>query len=103
MWNGPLPEDAPLAIYMPGRDLAALAEELRSNGVAADMPCVAISCAATPRQRANAATLADFGELVPGPARLLVLIGRAMLPMVETASGRVMQQIVQQAVASLSL
>ena len=103
MWHGPLPEDATLAIYMPGRDLAALASELRSNGVAADMPCVAISCAATPRQRADAATLAAFGELKPGPAPLLVLIGRAMQPMLVAATVETAQQIIEEAVTSLSL
>ncbi len=85
LWKGPLPEDATLAIYMPGRDLSVLAGDLRKAGVAADMPCVAVSSAATPRQQAAAAMLADFGELKPGPAPLLVLIGRAMEPMLRNA------------------
>lgn len=103
MWNGPLPEDATLAIYMPGRDLSALAKELRSNGVAADMPCVAISCAATPRQRADAAVLSAFGELKPGPAPLLVLIGRAMQPMLHAVNDAAAHRVVDEAIATLSL
>jgi uroporphyrin-III C-methyltransferase len=81
IWQGTLPEDATLAIYMPGRDLGALARDLRRAGVAEDMPCVAVSCAATPQQHASAATLARFDAIVPGPAPLLVLVGRAMQPM----------------------
>lgn len=83
IWQGALPEDATLAIYMPGRDLHALAEDLRRAGVAEDMPCVAISCAATPQQHAGAAALAKFHTVRPGPAPLLVLVGRAMQPMLQ--------------------
>ncbi len=83
IWQGKLPDDATLAIYMPGRDLAALVKDLRRAGVAEDMPCVAVSCVATPRQHASAATLSHFDGIVPGPAPLLVLIGRAMQPMLE--------------------
>lgn len=78
MWQGPLPEDATLAIYMPGRDLQALADDLQQHGVPPDMPCVAISSAATPHQQATASTLQDFGKLQPGKAPLLILVGRAM-------------------------
>ena len=81
IWQGTLPADATLAIYMPGRDLSAVVRDLRRAGVADDMPCVAISCAATPRQRAAAAVLSVFGDVAPGPAPLLVLVGRAMEPM----------------------
>ena len=81
VWQGALPADATLAIYMPGRDLLSVSNDLRTAGVPQDMPCVAISCAATPRQQASAATLADFAQVEPGPAPLLVLVGRAMQPM----------------------
>jgi uroporphyrin-III C-methyltransferase len=97
MWEGPLPADATLAIYMPGRDLAGLASELRKNGVAADMPCVAISKAATPHQRADASTLEDFGALKPGSAPLLILVGRAMAPMLRNASDGHAESMVQTA------
>jgi uroporphyrin-III C-methyltransferase len=78
LWSGPLPEDATLVVYMPGRDTTRLAHELRSAGVAADTPCCAISHAATPRQSHAACRLEAFGELECGPAPLLLLIGRAM-------------------------
>src|ERR1700761_9850799 len=38
IWAGPMPEDATLVIYMPGRDTTRIARELTSAGVAADMP-----------------------------------------------------------------
>jgi uroporphyrin-III C-methyltransferase len=78
IWAGPLPEDATLVIYMPGRDTSRVAKELAEAGVAADMPCCAISQAATPRQSYAASTLAEFPELLCGPAPLLLLVGRAM-------------------------
>ncbi|AFL87958.1 uroporphyrinogen-III C-methyltransferase [Terriglobus roseus DSM 18391] len=102
MWDGPLPADATLAIYMPGRDLAALAAELHRNGVAADMPCVAISKAATPQQRADASTLQDFGDLKPGAAPLLILVGRAMAPMLRNATDGQAESMVQSAAEAFS-
>lgn len=98
IWQGTLPEDATLAIYMPGRDLAAVVRDLRSAGVADDMPCVAISCAATPKQRASGAVLSGFSEVVPGAAPLLVLVGRAMQPMLDGAEvPSVLEQVLEQA------
>jgi uroporphyrin-III C-methyltransferase len=78
IWTGPLPEDATLVVYMPGRDMTRLARELAAAGVAADMPCCAISHAATERQSHAAATLEELPGIVCGPAPLLLLIGRAM-------------------------
>lgn len=78
LWSGPLPEDATLVIYMPGRDTARLAKELAGAGVAADMPCAAVSHAATSRQSFAACRLEKFAEMECGPAPLLLLIGRPM-------------------------
>ncbi|MHB1700888.1 MAG: uroporphyrinogen-III C-methyltransferase [Acidobacteriaceae bacterium] len=78
IWSGPLPEDATLVVYMPGRDYSSLQADLLSGGVALDMPCVAVSRAATPQQRSSASTLARLTEIDPGPAPVLLLIGRAM-------------------------
>jgi uroporphyrin-III C-methyltransferase len=78
IWSGPLPEDATLVIYMPGRDTARLGRELAEAGVAADMPCCAISHAATPRQSYAAARLEGLAVMACGPAPLLLLVGRAM-------------------------
>jgi len=85
LWTGPIPEDATLAIYMPGRDFATMAHELRRAGVAADMPVAAVSKAATPEQRVDACTLDVLEHLVAGPAPLLLVVGRAMTPLLEDA------------------
>jgi uroporphyrin-III C-methyltransferase len=85
LWSGPLPEDATLVVYMPGRDTARLAHDLRAAGVAADMPCCAISHAATPKQSSAACRLEEFDELVCGPAPLLMLVGRAMESLLHSA------------------
>ena len=78
LWTGPLPQDATLIVYMPGRDTARLAAELLTSGVNSDTPCCAISHAATPRQSHAACRLESFAELACGPAPLLLLIGPAM-------------------------
>jgi uroporphyrin-III C-methyltransferase len=68
-------------IYMPGRDMARLARELAEAGVATDVPCAAVSQAATPRQTHAACRLEGFAEMECGPAPLIVLVGRAMEPL----------------------
>jgi uroporphyrin-III C-methyltransferase len=78
LWSGPLPEDVTLVIYMPGRDTSRIANDLRAAGVAADVPCAAVSHAATSRQSHAASRLETFDKLECGPAPLLLLIGRAM-------------------------
>jgi uroporphyrin-III C-methyltransferase len=81
LWRGPLPDDATLAVYMPGRNTARIAAELAATGLAADIPCCAISHAATPRQSHVIARLNDLATLTCGPAPLLLLVGRAMEPL----------------------
>ena len=78
IWSGRLPDDATLVIYMPGRDTARLARELAAAGVAADMPCAAVSHAATAKQSVAACRLDSLAGLVCGSAPLLVLVGGAM-------------------------
>lgn len=78
VWSGPLPEDATLVIYMPGRDTARLARELRAAGVAGDVACCAVSHAATERQTRVACRLDGLDQLVCGPAPVLMLVGRAV-------------------------
>lgn len=86
LWHGPLPEDATLVVYMPGRDTARLARELADAGVAADVPCAAVSHAATSRQSVAACRLQGFAELQCGPAPLLVMVGRAMESLLQQAT-----------------
>ena len=78
MWSGPLPEDATLVVYMPGRDMGRIARELREAGVAEDVACCAVSHAATSRQSWVASTVDGLGELKCGAAPVLLLVGRAL-------------------------
>lgn len=78
VWRGPLPEDATLVVYMPGRDMGRIARELSAAGLGPDVACCAISHAASPRQSHAAARLEELAEMECGPAPLLLLVGRAM-------------------------
>jgi uroporphyrin-III C-methyltransferase len=101
IWSGPLPQDATLVIYMPGRDTARLARELREAGLPADVPCAAVSHAATPRQDHRASRLDQFADLECGPAPLLVMVGRAMEPLLQGTENSVMlQQVVSDVLQS---
>jgi uroporphyrin-III C-methyltransferase len=88
IWSGPLPEDATLVVYMPGRDLGRIAGELMAAGVKTATPCCAVSHVATARQSHAACRLVDFAGLVCGPAPLLLLIGRAMESLVSGDVGQ---------------
>lgn len=78
VWQGSLPEDATLIVYMPGRTYRALAENLLAQGMAPEMPCVAVSRAGQPEQRTQSATLEHLAEVEAGPAPTLVMIGQPM-------------------------
>jgi uroporphyrin-III C-methyltransferase len=78
LWQGALPDDATLVIYMPGRDTGRLHRELAASGLGADMPCCAVSHAATPRQTHTACRLDELDRLLCGPAPLLLLVGRVV-------------------------
>jgi uroporphyrin-III C-methyltransferase len=99
VWEGTLPEDATLVVYMPGRDLSSLARDLARAGVASDVPCVAVSRAATPEQSHVGCRLETLEALRPGSAPVLVMVGRAMEPalvgdaeMVSTAVAEIASQ-----------
>jgi siroheme synthase len=65
-------------IYMPGRDLGAVAAQLRSEGLPAELPCVIVSRAAQPDQQILRTTLARLDRAVPGPAPSILLVGEAL-------------------------
>ena len=100
LWSGPLPEDATLVLYMPGRDTKRIASDLRAAGVAADVPCAAVSHAATSRQSYAACRLEEFDALECGPAPLLLLVGRAMESLV---AGNVVEETALRVEAAASL
>ena len=80
LWPGPLPQDATLAIYMPGQDLDKVAASLMRSGLPATMPCVAVTDASRPEAAYRAVPLSGLGELgaLPAtPAPQLLLVGHA--------------------------
>lgn len=66
------------AIYMPGKDWGALAEQLRSEGLADDLPCVVVSRAAQPDQQILRTTLGQLGRRTPLPAPSILLAGEVL-------------------------
>lgn len=65
-------------VYMPGRDLAPVAAQLRSEGLPADLPCVVVSRAAQPDQQIVRTTLGQLDRIVPGAAPAILLAGEAL-------------------------
>ncbi|MDE1161098.1 MAG: uroporphyrinogen-III C-methyltransferase [Acidobacteriaceae bacterium] len=100
VWAGPLPEDATLVLYMPGRDTVRIASELQAAGVAADVPCAAVSHAARPEQTFVACRLEELDALVCGPAPVMLMVGRAMEPLL-AAEGESVVSPVEEVVAAL--
>jgi uroporphyrin-III C-methyltransferase len=94
IWSGPLPEDATLAVYMPGRDLGRIARELREAEVAGDVACCAISHAATVRQSWVAGLVDGLEAMECGPAPVLLLVGRAMASLLTGDGDGVVREVV---------
>ncbi|HEY6448337.1 MAG TPA: uroporphyrinogen-III C-methyltransferase [Acidobacteriaceae bacterium] len=65
-------------VYMPGRDLSAVAMQLRGEGLPAELPCVLVSRAAQPDQHVVHTTLAQLDRVTPGPAPTILLAGEAL-------------------------
>ncbi len=66
------------AIYMPGRDLRGIAAQLRSEGLADDLPCVVVSRAAQPDEEILHTTLGRLDHATSGPAPSILLVGEAL-------------------------
>jgi uroporphyrin-III C-methyltransferase len=77
LWPGSLPEDATLAIYMPGQDLAQVAASLLSSGVSAAMPCVVVTDVSRPQAGYAASPLSGLADLRTSSAPTLLLVGHA--------------------------
>ena len=69
------PDSATHVVYMPGRSFRAYAEEQLQAGESPRLPCCVISRAAQPEQSVQWSILSELGELVPGPAPVLLLTG----------------------------
>ncbi len=65
-------------IYMPGRDLSAVAAQLRQEGLSADLPCVLVSRAGQPDQQVARTTLQHLEQSDSLPAPAILLAGEAL-------------------------
>ena len=70
--------------------------------MSADMPCAAVSHAATARQSYAACRLEEFAGLACGPAPLLLLVGRAMESLVGGDVDEAVSAVVGEAVVGLN-
>lgn len=100
LWRGTLPNDATLGIYMPGRDLSALAWDLLVAGMPPELPCVLVSCISLPDQQVRSTTLAILASLESGAAPLLVLAG---WPLGESVPVRVNDLLQAEAIRELPI
>ena len=77
-WSGLAHEDATLIVYMPGRDLTALRNELLGAGLPADTPAAVVSHVTAPQQREWLTTLGNLNSLSGVESPSLLLIGRPL-------------------------
>jgi uroporphyrin-III C-methyltransferase / precorrin-2 dehydrogenase / sirohydrochlorin ferrochelatase len=69
---------ATLVIYMPGHDFSAIAEKLKSAGLATDASCAIISRATTQQQQTHRTTIADLSRAPQLPAPTLLVVGEVV-------------------------
>ena len=91
LWQGDLPSDATIAIYMPGSDYRRLQQSLLASGLLPDTPCMVVSRAGTHETLSLRTTVAALGDRDPLPAPSILLAGWALdtrnaLPAGELAS-----------------
>jgi siroheme synthase len=79
---------------MPGRDLRAVAAELRGEGLASDLPCVIVSRASQPDELIVRTTLGLLDRIVAGPAPSILLVGEALR---DTESATAVEEVVRHA------
>jgi uroporphyrin-III C-methyltransferase / precorrin-2 dehydrogenase / sirohydrochlorin ferrochelatase len=65
-------------VYMPGRNLGPMADQLRSEGLPDDLPCVVVSRAAQPDQQIVRTTLARLEGTASLPAPSILLAGEVL-------------------------
>jgi len=66
-----------VVIYMPGRDYAQIATELRNAGAADGLPCAVISRAGTAEESISLATVGGLGEIA-SDAPSLIIVGEVV-------------------------
>ena len=84
-WRTLATNNSTLVIYMPGRNLEALQQELLDAGLEPNTPAAIVSAASTPEQREHCTTLALLGTAPPMPAPSILLVGRTIERTVRSA------------------
>jgi len=74
-WPRHIPANATVVIYMPGRDAGQISEKLRQAGLSGATPCVIISQAASPSERAFKTSVGALPSAPPLPAPSLLVVG----------------------------
>jgi uroporphyrin-III C-methyltransferase len=77
-WRSLAANNSTLVIYMPGRNLAALQQELLDAGLDAHTPAAIVSAASTPEHREHCTTLSQLDNAPPMPAPSILLVGRTL-------------------------
>jgi uroporphyrin-III C-methyltransferase len=77
-WRSLAADNSTLVIYMPGRNLAALRQELLDAGLDASTPAAIVSAASTPEEREHCTTVGQIDSAPPMPAPSILLIGRTL-------------------------
>ena len=101
LWNGDLPEDATIAIYMPGSNYPWLAKSLLGAGLPSDTPCLVVSRAGTNQQQTLPATLATLQSRSPLPPPAVVLVGRGCGGQIGESCAEIAAEISEPAVTRL--
>lgn len=79
-WRGLARNDATLVIFMPGRDLSRLQQELLDAGLPGGTPVVIVSRASTPSQEEHLCELMSLASVPAVEAPSILLIGRTVAP-----------------------
>jgi uroporphyrin-III C-methyltransferase len=77
-WRGLARPDTTLVIFMPGRDLSRLQQDLLDAGLPGDTPVAILSRASTPAQKQHHTNLASLASVPAVDAPSILLIGRAV-------------------------
>lgn len=77
-WPDPLPSNATVVVYMPGRDLESLSARLLASGVRAETPCAIIASATREPEQVHFTTVATLAASPELPVPRLLVVGEVV-------------------------
>ena len=98
-----LTPDTTVVIYMPGPQYNEVSQWLLDAGFSPDMPCQVVSKASQRDQSSHLTTLTGLATLVPLPAPALVLVGRVVASLRDSAAVRAWHESAEAAERGLHL